>query len=727
MGDTAPARLTTAEASSFAFGLTWPLFTDIMMGTMVNRNSAKSSTHSGGLRFALAVLAGLPLSAAAADIGGPAVFQPMDVFRLQQASDPQISPDGATIAYVHMANDITIDDARQAVWLLDRRSGTQHPIAMTAVDASTPRWCSGGGRLAFAAQPKGEERGLFVHVPASGRTMRVATLPSAASALAWSPDCSQIAFVMHARAPEATLGAPLAKPAGATWAAPLKLITRATYHKDGRGLTPPGYDHVYVVASGGGAPRQLTDGAYDDTGSLSWSPDGRSLLFTSSRDPDAERVSYRNAIYRVGLDGRAPTRLTQLQGPVGSAAWSPDGRTIAFSGYDDRKRRSYENRLIYVMPASGGPARVLTDAVDRSFDKPVWSADGRSLYADLEDRGVRKIARIGLDRVVTTVAEGMADHGLDLPYNGGSFSVSRDGTIAFPQGDPGHPPELAIAQNGKTTRLTGLNDAFLKERVLGTLAPLPVKARDGTPIDAWLMTPPHFDASRKYPLILEIHGGPFLSYGPYFSTDDQLYAAAGYVVVYANARGSVSYGAAFADAIDRDYPGIDYGDQMSVVDAAVATGSVDPGRLFVTGGSAGGIMTAWIVGKTDRFRAAVSQRPVINWTSLTLTSDSGYKTISNWFGVTPWDDPATYWRHSPLSLVGHVKTPTLLIAGESDVRTPISEASQYYGALQFRGIPTGLLTVPGAFHDLAARPSHAAAKTEAVLAWFARFDRPAAQ
>ena len=665
----------------------------------------------------------LPLSAVQGAPTAGTPFQPMDIFRLRQAAEPQISPDGATIAYVRIENDIAIDDTRETIWLIDRRTRQESAVATTATDASQPRWC--GTDLAFTARPKGEERGLFVYAPASGHARRIATLPSAASALAWSRDCATIAFIMHAAAPPATLGMPLPKPAGADWAPPLQVITRATYHKDGKGVTPPGYDHVFVVPSAGGKPRQLTRGDFDDAGGLSWSPDGRALLFTSLREPDADRTSYRSAIYRVGLDGSAPVRLTTLEGPTRNAAYSPDGRTIAFSGFDDRRRRSYEDRRLYVMPAEGGPAQMLTGALERSFDEPVWSADGRALYAYLEDRGVRKAARISLDGVVTVLAEGLADSGLDLPYSGGSFTVARDGTVAFPQGDPTHPADVAVAAGGKTARLTDLNAALLTRRALGQLTPLPVKASDGTPIDAWLMTPPNFDPSRKYPLILEIHGGPFLNYGPYFSTDDQLYAAGGYVVVFANARGSATYGATFANAIDRDYPGVDYDDQMRVVDAAIAKGFVDRDRLFVTGGSAGGVMTAWIVGKTDRFRAAVAQRPVMNWTSLALMSDSGYKMMSNWIGTTPWQNPETYWRHSPLSLVGNVKTPTLLIAGDKDIRTPFAEAAQYYGALQWRGVPTALVTVPGAFHELAARPSHAAAKAEAVLAWFARFDRPA--
>ena len=237
------------------------------------------------------------------------------------------------------------------------------------------------------------------------------------------------------------------------------------------------------------------------------------------------------------------------------------------------------------------------------------------------------------------------------------------------------------------------------------------------------MLPPDFDASRKYPLILEIHGGPFQSYGPSFATDMQLYAAAGYVVLYTNPRGSTSYGQEFANFIDKNYPGPDYDDLMSAVDAAIARGVVDPQNLFVTGGSGGGVLTAWIIGKTDRFRAAAVQKPVVNWTSQALVSDIPVTVAGYWFEKKPWEDPEGYWKRSPLSLVANVKTPTLVVVGERDYRTPVAEAEQYYQALQLEGkAPTALVVVPGASHGgLAARPSQSGAKASAIIAWFDRY------
>ncbi|MDB5449588.1 MAG: peptidase family protein, partial [Phenylobacterium sp.] len=312
---------------------------------------------------------------------------------------------------------------------------------------------------------------------------------------------------------------------------------------------------------------------------------------------------------------------------------------------------------------------------------------------------------------------------MDRPYSGGDYSVGRSGLVAFTAGDAANPPDIAVERGGKVTRLTRLNDDLFAGKTLARVEAMPVASSfDKKPIDAWIVTPPNFDPSKKYPLILEIHGGPFAAYGPTFSTDDQLYASAGYVVVYANPRGSTSYGEAFANEIDRNYPSHDYDDLMSVVDTAIAKGFDDPQRLYLTGGSGGGALTAWIVGKTDRFRAAAAQKPVIDWTSEVLTTDGYNGMAMYWFGKMPWEDPQGYWARSPLSLVGNVKTPTLVVVGEQDYRTPPSESEQFFSALQLRGVPTALIRTPGASHGgLAGRPSQSAAKAQAILAWFARY------
>ena len=258
---------------------------------------------------------------------------------------------------------------------------------------------------------------------------------------------------------------------------------------------------------------------------------------------------------------------------------------------------------------------------------------------------------------------------------------------------------MVLVRGGARRQLTRLNGELLDNKRLGEVRHIAVtSSADQRPIDAWITLPPNYAPGQRYPLILEIHGGPFAAYGPHFSTDDQLYAAAGYAVLSVNPRGSTSYGAEFANLIHHAYPGQDYDDLMSAVDAAIAQGFADPDQLFVTGGSGGGVLTAWIVGKTNRFRAAATQKPVIDWSSFVLTADAPPFFSRYWFGHYPWEDPQGFWARSPLSLVGNVQTPTLVVVGSEDYRTPVSEAEQYYTALQLRGVPTALVKVPGASH-----------------------------
>lgn len=646
---------------------------------------------------------------------------PRDLFGLEYASDPQFRPDGGAIAYVRVANDIMTDRGRRSIWLVDPKTGAQSPLVADERSNSRPRWSPDGQRLAYVVSgPDGAQ--IHVRWMASGRSAQVAVLEQAPGDLAWSPDGKSLAILMLTPDEPARLGAPLAAPEGAKWAAPLKVESRMTWRADGDGELKPGFSQVFVVSADGGTPRQLTFGKFDANGPLAWTPDGRAVLFSANRNADWEANPNESEIYKVSATDGALTQLTRRVGPDAAPKASPDGRLIAYLGYDD-KRRSYENVQLYVMGPDGQGVRSLTANLDRSIDAAEWTRDGKALVVSYDDHGATKLARVGLDGAIRPLAEGLGAGQLDRPYTGGSFSVAGDGAVAFTQGAPDRPVELAVTSGGKVRRLTSLNADLFAGKTLGKVEKLAVTSSyDQKPIDAWIVTPPNFDPSKKYPLILEIHGGPFSAYGPTFSTDNQLYAAAGYVVVYSNPRGSTSYGAAFANEIDKTYPSHDYDDLMSVVDAGIAKGFVDPKRLYVTGGSGGGLLTAWIVGKTDRFRAAATQKPVINWTSQVLTVDGANFMAAYWFGKMPWEDPQGYWARSPLSLVGNVKTPTLVVVGDQDLRTPVSESEQYYQALRLRGVPTAFVRVPGASHGgLAARPSQSAAKAQAILAWFDRY------
>jgi dipeptidyl aminopeptidase/acylaminoacyl peptidase len=455
---------------------------------------------------------------------------------------------------------------------------------------------------------------------------------------------------------------------------------------------------------------------------LSWTPDGQGIVFSANRKSNWERELLDTEIYAIDLASGRIDELTHRNGPDDEPSFSPDGKLIAYTGFDDQ-HLSYQNTLLYVMNRDGTGSRALTAALDRSVASPRWSADSRSIFVSVDDKATRRVLRVGLDGTLQTVAEGLAGNGLDRPYIGGSFSVAKSGAVAFTSGDVGRPPDVALAQAGKTGLLTHLNQGLLANRTLAGVRKLPVKAFDGRPIDAWLTLPSAYQPGQKLPLILEIHGGPIAAYGPFFSTDNQLYAAAGFLVLSVNPRGSASYGEEFANLIHHAYPGGDYDDLMAAVDAAIAEGFADPDKLFVTGGSGGGVLTAWIVGKTQRFKAAATQKPVIDWASFVLTADFTQYFARYWFGQYPWEDHAAFWARSPLSLVGNVKTPTLVVVGSDDFRTPVSEAEQFYNALQIRGVPTALVKVPGANHEgLAARPSQSAAKAMAIMAWFRKYE-----
>ena len=662
-----------------------------------------------------------PLMAAPVDGPSP-ILEPRDLFSLEAASDPQISPDGTRIAYVRRSGDIMVDRMRPSIWLIDTRTGQQMPLVAGVGSHSQPRWSPDGKRLAYVSTAEGGAAQLFVRWMDSGEAVRITGLPDSPTSIAWSPDGRQIAYSMFVPGEGTTFGSTPKKPEGAKWADPLQVITDVTYRSDEEGYAKAGFSHIFLVSSEGGAPRQLSYGAFHDNGPISWAPDGRTILFSANRAAGWEREPVNSEVQALDVASGRISALTDRYGPDSDPIVSPDGRLIAYTGYDD-KRLGYHNSVLYVMNRDGSNRRALTERLDRSVDAPRWSNDSRSIYVSYDDHGESRVARVALDGSVRTVADGLSGGALDRPYTGGSYSVAWDGTIAMTAGTPTRPADVALVRGGAKRQLTRLNGELLDQKSLGQVRKITVPSSfDQLPIEAWLTLPARYAEGRRYPMILEIHGGPFAAYGPHFSTDNQLYAAAGYAVLSVNPRGSTSYGADFANKIHHAYPGHDYDDLMSAVYAAIAQGVADPDRLFVTGGSGGGVLTAWIVGKTNRFKAAATQKPVIDWASFALTADNPTFFSRYWFGKYPWEDPQAFWSRSPLSLVANVKTPTLVVVGSEDYRTPVSEAEQYYSALQLLGVPTALVKVPGAGHGtFAARPSQSGAKASAILAWFDKY------
>jgi acylaminoacyl-peptidase len=397
---------------------------------------------------------------------------------------------------------------------------------------------------------------------------------------------------------------------------------------------------------------------------------------------------------------------------------------VAWVGFDDRKQ-GYQNTLLYVMNRDGSGKRVVSSKLDNSVANPVWSADGKAIYGQVDDRGNTKVMRFTLDGTHTVVASGLGSG--TSAYSGGSYSVAKSGAIAFAMSTPKTPSEVAVvaATGGAPRLLTALNAGLLADRTIGEVEEIWYESsKDKRKIHGWIVKPPAFDPRKKYPLILEIHGGPFANYGDRFDEEKQLMAAAGFVVLYTNPRGSTSYGEEFGNLIHHAYPGDDFHDLNSGVDAVIAKGYIDETNLFVTGGSGGGVLTAWMIGHTDRFRAALAFYPVINWESFSLTADMAPSAVNNWFPGFPWDHPENYDKRSLLSVVKNVKTPTLIMTGEEDYRTPMSESEQYYKALKMRGVESVLVRVPEEPHGIRRRPSHEAAKLTTLTGWFNKYKAP---
>jgi len=682
------------------------------------------------MRALLLIPALLPLSFAGAnaqekpDDGAAAedLFTRADVFELEMAMDPQISPDGSEVAYVRARMDIMTDRPNRDVWIVPVSGGDNRPLLSGAESFSSPRWSPSGDRLAYVSSAGSRGAEIWVRWNDSGQTALLTNLPESPSSLAWSPDGSQIAFTMFVPKDRKPLAAPPKKPEGAEWAPPPKVIETTSYRADGAGYLDEGFTHVFVVPADGGTPRRLTNGDFNHGGAIAWSADGEKIYLSANRAEGWELEPVESDIWSVAVDGGEMTKLTSRDGPDTAPAVSPDGTRIAYIGFDDKKL-STQTAKLYVMNADGSNRRALAKDFDRSINGVAWVGND-TLMVQYDDSGRTYLGRIPADGgEVRPLVRDLGGNSFGRPYTSGSWSVAGNGAYAYTTGRTTRLADVAAAPaDGEPLRLTRLNDDIEAQRTFGQTERITWKSsHDEREIEGWVLKPPHFDSSKNYPFILEIHGGPHAAYGPHFSVEGQLYAAAGYVVLFANPRGSTSYGQEFAELIDKNYPSEDYDDLMSGVDAVIAEGYVDEENLFVTGGSGGGVLSAWIVGKTDRFDAAVVAKPVINWISFSLTADAYTYFAPYWFGAMPWEDPDAYWERSPLSLVGNVSTPTMLLTGEADYRTPISESEQFYQALKLRGVESAMVRIPEASHGITARPSHLIAKVDHILAWFERY------
>jgi len=643
----------------------------------------------------------------------PRLLDKESFFDLETVGSPSISPDGRHILFTRSWVDKARDEQRSNLWITDVEGKRIRELTSGAWSDTSPVWSPDGARIAFISDRDGTDQ-LYMLWMDTRETAQLTHLERAPANVAWSPDGNTLAFTLFVPKKEQALEIKLPEgPKGATRAKPAVIVDRLTWARDGRGYLPPGTTHLYTLdAALGGTPRQITSGDFDHD-APAWSADGATIFFSAIRKPDAEYLKGDSEIHAVDLKTLEIRTLTDRRGPDHSPVVSPDGHWIAYTGFDERSFTSHVSS-VYVMDSQGGSKRELAGSLASSPSGLVWAADGSGVYFAVGERGQTNLLFAPLKGSVKAVANSVQI------LNG--FSLAKNGQIAAVRTtfkDPGTLVTFPVS-NPMPRRLVDVNADVLEGVKLADAEELWFESSDKLRVQGWLVKPVDFDPAEKVPMVLWIHGGPWSMYSVAFNWSWQNFAANGYAVLYTNPRGSTGYGQEFVNGIQNAYPGPDYDDLMAGVDAALSKGWIDDKNLFVCGGSGGGVLTAWIVGHTDRFAAACVMRPVINWHSFVGTTDG-----PSWyyqFRKFPWEDPSEHLQRSPLSYAGNVKTPTLVMTGESDLRTPISEAEQYYRALKIQKKETLMIRVPEEYHGWR-RPSHQLAMQLYLLAWFEKYKR----
>ena len=655
-------------------------------------------------------------------------LQIMDVFEMEHASDPQISPDGSRVVYVRNFADLNSDQRYSNLWLINTDGSGHRALTTGLINAHTPRWSPDGSKLAFISNAHvGEDKAakpqIYVRDMATGDATIISRLRETPAGISWSPDGQTIAFTMLKREGAPEVGDMPAAPAGATWKDPARIIDQMVYRFNGAGYLPYGYHHIFTVPAEGGTARQISNGDFHHggpigrAGNLNWNADSSEIILSMNRRMNDQWKPLNTDVFAYNVATGAVRQLTTRDGADGSATVSPNGRMIAYTGFDD-EGLGFHTTELYVQDMDGGNRRSLTATLDRGVITHAWTKDSSGVYFAYDDRGTTKLAFVDLSGNRRDLHSGLSGGSGYSAYGGSAqFSVAGDGTLAFVAASTDRAEDIAVGKGGASTIVTDVNGDLFGQRTLGRVEEITYpSSADGREMHGWIIYPPDFDASKKYPLMIEIHGGPFANYGPRFDFEKQYFAAQGYVVLYTNPRGSTSYGKEFANLIHHNYPSEDFNDLNAGVDAVIAKGFIDEDRLYVMGGSGGGVLSSWMIGNTDRFKAAVIHYPVIDWESFNLTTDIPYVT-TYWFPGVPWEHRDHYWKRSLLSVIDKVKTPSLLITGEADWRTPISQTEQYYTALKIRGVETVMIRVPDEPHGIRVFPSHWIAKLVHSAGW----------
>jgi len=644
------------------------------------------------------------------------LLKPINIFDMESVSDPQISPDGSKVLYVRSGSDIMKDKRYSNIWIINFDGSNHRPLTSGQNSNSQPRWSPDGNQIIYVSNSSGSGQ-IHKRWMDTGETSALTNIQTGPHGISWSKDGKHIAFfgtVSHGADFKVDLPSP---PDGAEWASPAKVIDRLVYRFDGVGYLK-GYKHLFVVPAEGGTERQLTEGKFNFApyrgGQTVWSTDSKYIYVPTNLEDDWEAQGpwKQSDIYQINIKDGSMNQLTNRLGPDGDPTPSPDGKYIAYTGYDDKKMATQISHL-YLMNLKTRKIQEIKTKLDRSISNLKWSSDSKSIFFFYDDEGNTKIAKTNL----------RGKNNILVNNVGRGYSLTKNGSVVFITTKPDLPSDLATISNGKGVKIiTSINADILAHKELAKVEEIWYKSSfDGLDIQGWIMKPPGFDKSKKYPLIIKIHGGPFSNYGDRFYLEKQLMAAQGYVVLYVNPRGSTSYGEKFEQLIHHDYPGNDFYDLNSGVDAAIDKGYIDKDRLYVTGGSGGGVLTCWMIGRTNRFRAAVTLYPVINWSSFVLYSDIPW-TANYWFPGMPWDNVDIYESKNLLSVVKNVKTPTMVLTGEADYRTPMPDSEQYYAALKLLGVESVLVRVPDEPHGISVRPSHHISKINHIMGWINKYN-----
>jgi dipeptidyl aminopeptidase/acylaminoacyl peptidase len=640
----------------------------------------------------------------------------------ERVSDAQIAPDGSRVIYTRQHVNKMEDRWDSELWIVNT-DGSQNRFL---TKGSGPRWSADGKRLLYLAEgdPKGSQ--IFVRwIDADGPATQMTRVSETPRNMRWSPDGKWIAF--SAFVPEAekwSISMP-PEPKGAKWSAPPRIVDTMHYRQDQVGFLEDGYTHLFVVGADGGTPRQLTHGKWTvgsgelrGGASIDWTPDSRTIVFNGDKSADVDKSYETSQLFAVDIASGVVRDVLTKPGEWSRPAVSPDGRLVAFTGFAPNGRTHTVSDL-FVMPLAGGAGdmRKISGDFDRDPINMRWAPDGSGVYFDADDRGARHVAFASIVGGVKTLTVGRQTLSFD--------SMSKDLVAAGTSADFDHPQDIVkvnLRQPTQVVKLTDVNADVLQGKQLAAIEEITYTSSANARVMGWIVKPPSFDASKKYPLILEIHGGPFGNYNVAFNYMFENFAANGFVVLYVNPRGSTGYGSEFINGIDHNYPGPDYDDLMAGVDTVIGKGYIDQTRMYVSGCSGGGVLSSWVIGHTDRFAAAAVRCPVIDWISMAGHTDVPLFTYS-FFKKPFWEDPSEWLSHSSLMSVGNVTTPTLLMTGVLDRRTPMPQTEEYYSALKMRGVPVKLLQFNDEYHGTGSKPSNFIRTQLYMMSWFNQWTR----